>query len=443
MDIKKELVDDLNAVVTISITADDYADKVAATLRNQQKQAQLPGFRPGKVPFSLVKKKYGIAVKVDEINKVLNDTIYKYIQDEKLEILGNPIPKEIVEMDWDNQEDFEFAYDLGLAPQFDLKLSKRVKFTNYTIVPDEEMLQNQMKEVASRYGSMTSPEAIEGEDMVQVIVTGNFGEEEVSNESTVAIQRLKDGAKKSFLGKKAGDVVEANIEDIYEGKNEQATLIGKQPEDADEFKGAFKFEIKSISRLEPAEINQELFDKIFEPGTVTSEEEFKNKLKEDASKYLGGEAERKFKNDLIESLVEKTEISLPDEFLKKWLLKVSEKPLTVEQVEEDYSNYQKGLKWQLIENKIIKDNELKVEFDEIKAKTIELVNANMAQYGQPPMEKDQEDEIVQKVLSNQDEARRLNEMLYEDKVIAVIKDSVIIEEEEITYQDFIKLVSGN
>ena len=443
MDIKKELVDDLNAVVTISINAADYQDKVNETLKSHQKQAQIPGFRPGKVPFSLVKKKYGTAVKVDEINKVLNDSIYKYIQDEKLEILGNPMPKEVQEMNWDNQEDFEFSYDLGLAPQFELKLNKRTKFKSFTIVPDEEMLANQIKEVASRYGSMSEPESIEAEDLAKVTVKGTFNGEEIENEATVAIQRVKEAGKAIFLGKKAGDSVEGNIEDVYETKNELATLIGKQLEDAEEFAGSFSFTIESVSRLVPAEINQELFDKLFEPGTVTTEEEFKNKLKEDASQYLSGESDRKFKNDVIEALLEKVEINLPDEFLKRWLMKVSEKPLTAEQVEEDYSNYQKGLKWQLIENKVIKDNEIKVEFDELKAKTLELVNANMAQYGQPPVEADQEDEIVQRVLSNQDEARRLNEMMYEEKVIAVIKDSCKIEEEEIAYQDFIKLVSGN
>jgi trigger factor len=441
MDITKELVDDLNAVVKISLTATDYQERVNAQLLTHQKKATMKGFRAGKVPFSVVKKLYGTSVKADEINKVLQDSINKYIQEEKLEILGNPLPQENDSINFETQDEFVFAYDLGLAPVVDLKLNKKVKFTQFNIVPGEEMIDNYVKDISSKYGSMSAPDTIEGEDMVQVNVSGVFAEEEVANDSTLAMQKLLDAGKKKFSGKKVGDVVKAKIEQLYEGKNELATLIGKQPEDAENFEGEFSFEITSISRLVPSELNQELFDKVYGEGTVKTEEEFRNKIKEESGSFLSTEGNRKLKNDIIEALVEKTEFSLPDEFLKRWLQRVSEKPVTAEQVEADYSNYQKSLKWQLIENRIIRDNDVKVEADEIHAKALELINANMAQYGQPPVPAEESAEIVGRVLSNQDEARKLNEMLYEDKVINIVKDSCKLEEKEISYDDFIKLVT--
>lgn len=441
MEIKKELVDDLNAVLSVSIAAEDYKAKVNDALKAHQKQAQLPGFRSGKVPFGLIKKKYGVAVKVDEINKILSQSVQEYISKEELQILGAPMPREVENINWESEEAFEFTYDLGLAPDFEIKLSKRNKFTKYTVMPDQEMVDAQVKEICARFGSVTNPEAIEGEDLFGVTITGEFNGEEVSNETTISAGRLTEDTLKLFTGKKVGESVDTNLEDIYESNSEKASLIGKQEADAEEFNGAIKVTVDSISRMVPAEVNEDLFAKVFPEGDVKTEEDFMAKVKESAGGYLSGEGLRKFKGDIIDSLIEKTTMELPKEFLKKWIQQNSEKPVTLEQIEDDFENYEKGLKWQLIESKIVKDNDIKVEFEEIKERAIELINMNMAQYGQPALEGEQAEEAVKSVLTNQEEARRINDMLYEDKVIEAVEAMVKIEEEEISYNDFLKLVT--
>ena len=441
MEIKKELVDDLNAVVTVSVASEDYKSKVETALRSHQKQAQLPGFRSGKVPFSLIKKKYGVAVKVEEINKILSESVQEYITKEELQILGAPMPREVEGINWESEENYEFTYDLGLAPEFELKMSKRNKFTKYNVVPDQEMVDAQVKEICSRFGSVTNPEAIDVEDLFSVTVTGEFADEAVENATTISASRLTEESLKLFTGKKVGDAVEAKLEDIYESNSEKASLVGKQEGDAENFEGAFTFTVDSISRMVPAEVNEDLFAKVFPEDEIKSEEDFMTKVKESAGGYLSGEGVRKFKGDLIDSLIEKTTMELPKEFLKKWIQQNSEKPVTLEQIEADFENYEKGLKWQLIESKIVKDNDIKVEFEDIKAKALELINANMAQYGQPALDGEQAEEAIKSVLTNQEEARRINDMLYEDKVVEVIEAAVKIEEEDISYNDFLKLVT--
>lgn len=444
MDITKELVDDLNAVVKIKLTPEDYAEKVSKTLKDQQKQAAMPGFRKGKVPFSLVKKMYGVSVKAQEINQLLNEGIHNYIAENKIDILGNPLPNEEQDIDWENQESFEFEYNLGLAPSFEVALNKKNAFDLFKIIPSEEMINEQIKEIASRYGKMENAEEAGSEDLLSVDVKGNLGETEINKEgSTLALVRVSEEGRKLFTGKKLEDTITCNVKDLFDSKSEQASLVGVEEDLLTEEGVELTLTLKTISRLVPAELNQELFDKTYGEGVVSSEAEMKAKIAEEFTNYLSKEGENKFKNDVIQKLIEKITFDLPDEFLKKWLMRVSEKPLTLEQIEADYENYAKGLKWQLIENKIIKDNDIKVEVDEVKEKTKELININMRQYGQAELPDAEMAGIIDNVLKNEEERRRVYEMLYEEKVIEVVKNSCKVEEKEISYDDFVKLVTEN
>lgn len=444
MDITKELVDDLNAVVKIKLTADDYAEKVNKTLKDQQRQAAMPGFRKGKVPFSMVKKMYGTSIKAQEINQLLNEGIYKYISENELDILGNPLPNEEQDIDWENQESFEFEYNLGLAPSFEVKLTKKNVFTQYNIVPSEQMIDDQIKEICSRYGKMETVDTVGAEDMLSVNVAGTLGDRDLAKENaTLALVRVNEDARKLFVDKKVGESVKVNTNDLFESKNEQASLAGVEESELVEEGIELTLTINTVSRLVPAELNQELFDKTYGEGVVSSVEELRAKIREEFSSYLSKEGESKLKNDIIEKLVEKITFDLPNEFLKKWLLRVSEKPLTLEQIEADYENYAKGLKWQLIENKIIKDNDLKVELDEVKEKTKELININMRQYGQPELPDAEMAGIIDNVLKNEEERKRVYEMLYEEKVINAVKNACKVDEKEISYDDFVKLVTEN
>lgn len=445
MNITQENVDQLNAVLKVEVSEKDYADTVLQTLKSHQKQAKMQGFRPGKVPFGLIKKMYGTSVKVEEINKLINSNIFEYINKEKLNVLGQPLPKETdATVNWANDKDFTFEYEIGLAPEFDVKLTAKKKFTEYTIEPDASLIDNYVEEMAMRYGKVSNPDDVSEKDIVTVDVTelvdGEPKEEGIAKMVSVSVDKInlkKD--QKLFIGAKKDDIITTNFKKIYKEASEVAGLLDISEEELKAAGDEWQVQISSVSRMEPAELNQEFFDKVYGEGAVSSVEEFRNKVKEEAKGMLGGQGKVKFKNDVIEYLVENTKFDLPDDFLKRWLVAASEKPTTLEQISSEYDNYKKSLKWQLIENKIVSENDIKVEEEEVKNKAKELIKANFAQYGQTIDDESILDSYAANVLAKEEERRRLYDDIYSDKVVEFVKDKCKIEEKEISYDDFVKL----
>ena len=444
MNIIQENIDELNAVLKVKVLASDYLPKVETALKDYQKKASIPGFRPGKVPSGMIKKMYGKSVMVDEINKLLNDSLYKYLNENKIEVLGNPLPKADSIIDWDNQQEFEFLYEMGLAPKFNVELSAKDKFIYQTVKIDDELVNKYMSDIAKRYGKVENVDVSEDTDLLN----GDFVELDANGEilaggvfktGSLFLDRLKDEAtKKALIGLKKDDKVVLDAQKLADNAVDLAALLAIDKEQAEALHSKLQFSVKGISRLAAAEINQEFFNKIYGEGNVTSEDEFKAKIKDELANMFVNDTERKFYNDVVEHLMNKINFDLPTAFLKRWIVAANEKPVTFEQVDAEFDNYSKGLKWQLIENKIIKENEIQVTNEEVIEHTKELVLQQFAQMGQGDMAEEELTQTAQRVLSNQEEAKKLYEKLYGQKVMTLFKTKFTLENKEVAYDDFFK-----
>lgn len=436
MNITRNNSDDLNAVVTVKISKDDYAPQVDKVLANYKKTAAIPGFRKGTVPASMIKKQYGRAVLLEEVNKVLQANLNKYLQEEKLDLLGNPLPVVKDDIDWDAEE-FSFDFELGLAPEFDVNLEDVKDVTYYKIVADEELLNEQVDRIRKQYGNSIPKDVVEeGDD-----ITGTFTHQEKGINAqasfTTDVFADKDAAKK-FIGKKVGDVVSLNTKGLFDDDHKLMEYLKVEHDNVHDLDIAVDFTIEEIATTEPAELTQELFDKLFGEGQVSSVEDIKAKIKVDAENQFAMQADQKFLNDITESLLNQAKFDLPATFLKKWMQTAGENPLTSEQAEAEYTRSEKGLRYQLIEGKVVNSNKLQLNFEELKDFTAQMIRQQMAQFGQTNPTDADVDGIVARVLSNQDEAKKISEQLMSQKMLNLYKEKVKINTKEVTYADFIK-----
>jgi trigger factor len=443
MNITKHDVDSLNAEITISVTPVDYETRVSEGIKKVQKQANMPGFRPGKVPSGLIKKQYGTQILVDEINKLLNDTIYKYIEENKIEILGNPLPKDQTSVDFTKQTDFEFVYQLGLAPDFKVSLDNSHTFTYKTVKVDDTLVEKYLNDIRRNYGKPASPDFSGEKDVVFVDIneldeTGAIKAGGIFKSTSVSYERTKnETAKAKLLGLKKEDKVVISINELFETALDKSVSLGIDKELAESVNCNLQLTVKNISRMEDAELNQELFDKVYGAGVINSEEEFKNKIREELALMFNSDSEKFLRTEVENKLVEKINLQLPDSFLKRWLAVANEKPVTADEIEKDYPNYAKAMQWRLIENKIIKDNGLQVSGDEAKDEAKLFIKSEYARYGQTPTEEDLE-KISKDLLSKEKEAQRIFENLYSKKVLGLIKEKCTLQTKEVSYDEFFK-----
>jgi trigger factor len=443
MNITKNDIDSLNAEISISVTPTDYETRVNDALKKAQKQISMPGFRPGKVPAGLVKKQYGTQILVDELNKLLDQTIYNYIQENNLEILGNPLPKEKSGVDFENQKDFEFVYQIGLAPKFSVDLNDKQTFTYKTVKIDDELVEKYVKDVRRNFGKPTNPEVAGEKDVVFVDINeldenGNIKPGGIFKSTSISYERLKnDEAKAKVLGVKKDDKIIINVNTLYDNALDRSVSLGIDKEAAETINCNLQLIVKNIARLEDADLNQELFDKVYGDGKVTSEQEFREKIREELGMMFNADADKFLRTEVENNLVEKIKIELPDTFLKRWLMVANEKPITLEELEKDYPNYSKSMKWKLIENKIIRDNEIKVDADEAKDEAKAFIKSEYARYGQQASEEDLE-KISRDILSKEKEAQRIFENIYSKKVLDLIKEKCTLQAKEVSYEDFFK-----
>ncbi|WP_438963419.1 trigger factor [Winogradskyella sp.] len=436
MNITRENIDQLNAVVKVDIAKEDYSDKVEKILTDYRKSANIPGFRKGHVPMSLVKKQYGKAVLVDEVNKLLQDAIGKYLVEEKLDVLGNPLPKPQDNLDWDSDA-FSFEFELGLAPEFDVKLKGKKAITRYNIVADDKMIDNQVDHIRKQYGKLISETEIAKESEV----TGKFTSEEngIENVATITLDKLKGKTNpKKFIGVKVGEVISLKTKGLFNDVHDLMTFLKVSHDDAHNLNVEVDFEVSEINSRELADLDQELFDKLFGKGVVTTVTELKEKIKKDSEKQFEQQGDQKLLNDVTEYLVDNTKFDLPATFLQKWMQTAGEEPMTEEQAQEEYEKSEKSMRYQLIEGKLINEYDLQVQFEDLKAYALEMIKGQMAQFGQMnPSEKELED-IAARILSNQDEVKRLSEQLMSQKLLDLYKKEGNLKTKEITYDDFVK-----
>ncbi len=440
MNITRNNVDALNAVVTVEVSKSDYAEKVEKVLADYRKNAAIPGFRKGAVPMSLIQKQYGKAILLEEVNKLLQDNLNNYLVEEKLDILGNPLPKVTEDFNWD-VEDYKFEFELGLAPEFNVDLAAKNDVVQYKIVADDKMLNEQVARIQKQYGKLIAKDTVEeGND-----VSGIFANEEkgINNRTTLSLDVFADKkTAKAFIGKKVGDVVTLKTKGLFDDDHKLMDFLAVGHDDVHGLDVEVTFTIDEVTTHEPATLDQELFDKLFGPKAVTSVGELKAKIKEDAEKQFTQQADQKFLNDVTESLIANTKFDLPAGFLKKWIQSAGENPLSAEEAEAEYAKSENGLRYQLIEGKIITENGLQITFDDLKAYTTEIIKKQMAQFGQMDPSDEDVQGIVARVMSNQDEVRRLSEQVMNEKMLNLFKDKVKAKSKEVSYDEFIKAMYG-
>ena len=436
MNITRENIDALNAVVKVDIAKDDYNGNVEKILTDYRKTANIPGFRKGHVPMSMVKKQYGKAVLVDEVNKILQESLNTYLAEEKLNVLGNPLPKPQDDLNWD-AEDFSFEFELGLSPEFEVNLKSKKAITQYNIVADDKMLNDQVEHLRKQYGTLVPQEAMSQDDEI----TGVFANEEkaIDNTVTLSLDKIKGKTNaKKFVGAKVGDVITLKTKGLFNDDHDLMSFLKVAHDDAHGLEIEVTFTVTEINTRELANLDQELFDKLFGKDVVTSVEELKEKIKEDSEKQFTQQGDQKLLNDVTEYLVENTAFDLPSVFLQKWMQTAGEQPMDADQAKEEYEKSEKSMRYQLIEGKLIAAHNLQVTFDDLKANAKEMIKVQMAQFGQlDPAEKELDD-IAARILSNKDEVKRLSEQLMSAKLLELYKTEANLKVKEITYDEFVK-----
>ena len=417
MNVIREDVDALNAILKVQVAQEDYQSKVKASLEKYRKTAKIPGFRPGHVPMSMIQKQYGNSVLADTLNKVVNDSLYGFINENKIEILGNPIPKEgadSVKGDFNNPTEFEFAYEIGLTPKVEVELSSKNKYDYVKVKVDDELVNKQIDDLRRRYGKLVSSEKVGEKDLilaqfVELKEDGSVLEGGILNSSTISMEFVEDAAtKKALTGKKQGDKVEIEPSKVSRGEKDTAAMLGITEDQLSSISSKFQMTINEIKHMEMADLSQELFDRLFGPGVINSEDELKTKIAEDLKGMFINDSDRILTRYIYDDLIAKTKVDLPDTFLKRWIRLSNEKPILPEQIEAEYDGYAKSLKWQLIQGNIFKSNDIKLDNQELIEFTKGLLVSNYAQYGMPAPEDKELTENAMQVLSKKEEATITN-----------------------------------
>lgn len=447
MNVTKNQIDDLNATIKIQLDKDDYATRVSDALKDYQKKAVIDGFRKGKTPFGIIKKMYGKAVLIEEINKLIGESLSNYIQENDLNILGEPLPSETEQKELNlDEESFEFVYDIALSPAMNVKLSKREKVPYYIIKVDDEMIDKQIESICKSNGELTPVDTIEGSEYVkgELIELGEDGKPKEGGihveDASLSVEHMKDEEQvKVFTGKQAGNEVIFNPSKAYPNKTDYAALLQISKEEAEHVTSDFCFIISEIKRYVEAEVNQALFDKVYGEGNVKSVEEFRARVKEDLAKQFKAHSEYRLTVDARDKMLKKNEdVVLPEAFLKRWML-ATNKELTQEAVDKDFDSYRDEFKWQLIKGDMIKENNIKVEDEDMKVVGREVAAAQLQQYGLYGLSDEQLDGFVVRLLENEKQRASLYDRALENKIFSVIKEGVKLEEQEISMEDFGKL----
>lgn len=450
MNISRENTGDLTAILRVEIGEADYAEKVTKALNDLKRKANIPGFRAGKVPMGIVKKMYGTSVMADEVNKVLTDSLNQYVIDEKLNLLGNPIPSfDQDNVDFNTQKDFVFSFDIGLSPVIDLELNKDIHVPYHKIKVAKNMLDDYVADICERFGEHSHPETIEENSKITAsfkqlneegqILEGGLANENASfNMEDIKLKTIS----KSLVGKAVGDQVNFDPMRAFKDANKVSAMLAVAKVMVEDLTAEFEVKIKEITFITPAEINEELFEKAYPGAELKSEEDLRNRIKEDASKQFEGESDKLFMGTAVDTLIEKANINVPDEFMKRWILENNQGELTAEQLEAQYDSYSNSLKWQLLQNHIITKNEIQVSQDDVRAHVKSFISGQY--FG--GMEQNEAmasslDGIVDNVMKNQEEVKKIYDQLYDNKILTLFKEKLSLDTETMPLEDFIKKAS--
>lgn len=439
MDITLDKKGNTAASIKINLKEEDYQPKIEEKVKEYRKKANLKGFRPGKVPAGIIKKMYGKAIKVEEINQMLSESLPKFIQENDLKLVGEPLPdiESAKDIDWENQQEFEFVYEVGFVNDFTYELSDQVKVTQYNIKVADKDIQETIDNLKDQFAGHEHVEKSEKGDLLVGKITQEDGE--LSNDNArIDLSQYEEAQVKQFIGAAKGDSIAFDIREIFPEDYQVAPLLDKKSEEVKEVAGTFQFQVEDIQRKKPAELNQELFDQVFGKDAVSNEEEFTNKVKETLEENFQKETQNLLNRDIRDHIVENTNIEIPNEFLKKWLLSKYEGQLTEEQVDKEFDDYLKELKWSLISNKIAEDKEIQVENEDVKAEARKLIEAQLGQSGLLEQLGDNLDPFVDNYLKGDNGNNYMNvfNQARSEKIFQVIRETITIEEQEVDLDGF-------
>jgi len=438
LDIQLDKITKTEALIKIKVSETDYQPKVEEKIREYSRKASIKGFRPGKVPQGMIRKMYGKSILVDEVNHMLSHKVSDYIKDNKLEIIGEPLPnvEKAQDIDWDVQKDFEFEYNVGLVDEFSIDLSKKVSVTSYSIKVDKKLIAETVENLKNQFGETTDQEiAAEGDNLFGVLKA----EDDAKEDSIVLYaDKLSPKEAKKLVGLAKGAIVDVDIKKLFKEESDLAIALGITKDEARKLKGKYTFEVKNISRVAKAEVNQELFDKTFGKDAVKSNEEFEQKIKETISENYQQETDMFLDRSIRNELIKNTKLELPDSFLKSWLLRTNEGQLTPEDIEKEFDAYTKELKWSLIRNKISKDQDLKIEHEDVMEEARKLIRRQLAGSGMGSQFESSIDMFVNNYLQgeNGDNYMKVHNQVQTLKVMEYIKSQVTIKSKEVSLDDF-------
>ena len=436
MKVSRKDIDKLNSILSVSIDKVDYDSNVEKVLTDYRKRANIPGFRKGHTPIGLIKKQYGLSVKVDEINKLMQKTLNDFLKDEKIAILGNPMPMEQADLDW-SSENLIFNFEIGLSPEFEVSFKNKKAIPSFEVDVDSKMIDDQIKNMQNQYGKLVSKNTIEE----GLEITGTFTNEEleVNNPSTFQLKNIKEKSnKEAFKNLKIGESIDLKTKKLFNEDSDLSFHLKLNDKNKDEI-NEVKFLLKEINERQPADLDQELFDKLFGKDAIKSVTEFKDKLKADAEANFVNQTDQKLLNDINDYLIENTKFDLPVSFLKKWMMTAGENKLSEKEAEEEYVKSEKGLRYQLIEAKILEENEIKIDFEQIKNFSKDLIKIQMKQYGQNNPDDKELDSISERVLSNKEEVKRISDQLLSQKLIKLFKSNLKFKNNKVSYEKFIEM----
>ena len=440
MNISHEKVDAINAVIKVDLAPEDYNPQVDKEIKDQAKKAKLPGFRPGLVPAAHIRRTYGKSILLDIVNKIVNDKITAYIGENKLEVLGQPLPvEETANYNWDYKDNFQFTYEIGLAPEFVNPFTKDAEFKEYDIKADEETLESRIKNLRRSYGKMSNPEVSEEGDVLYATLKQDI-EEGIEKTTSVRTDIIEDAKiKKSLVGLKQDDVVKIDIKKAFKDED-IARILGITPEEVEALDVTkFDLTVKNINRLEESDLNQEFFNKLFAEGEVTEEAEFRTKVKEEVENLFKQNSDQRLRNDMYTFGMEKVDVAFPEEFLKRWL-KATNPSISDEELNEGFADFLNNLKWTIIENRVVTENSLEVKYDEVINLAKERIYAQIKMYNinEEPSDEQLSQYAIQ-LLQDKEQGNRLFEEAKALKVFEFLKGQIKINKEEIEYAAFEKL----
>jgi trigger factor len=433
-------------LIKIKLTEGDYQPKVEEKVKDYARKATIKGFRQGKVPTGVIKKMFGKSILVEEINHLLSHKLSDYIKDNNIKILGEPIPnhEQAAAIDWDAQKSFEFEYQIGMVEDFKYDLSDKVKVKSYPIEVDDKTIQETVTDLKKRFGKVSYPETSDGNSNLFGQLRSAIGE--FTRESAfISVEKISAQEQSSFIGVKKQDEVEFDIDKIYQDAGAKAELLGQPEPEAKETKGKYSFKVETISQTEPADLNTELYDRVFGKDVVQNEDEFIAKIKNTIGENYKRESDHFLEHHIEDYFVANTNINLPDDFLKNWLKSSSSGQVTDTLLEKEFDDYKRGLKWDLVKNRIAEDNKITVEADEVRAKAKQLIVSQFGGEAFASQISDRLDGIADNYLQNENGQNfmKLYNQLRGEKILKHILSNITVQENKVSVEEFKKIVEGH